>query len=145
MPGFKSLRGLLYIIFSFILWIIVEYITVWRTRFEEWMSLMPWAALQYLVIILIFYYFLYWRDWNELRVFGLMVLVMYVFEFLWQNFLLLNIVLFIPTSILLIQIWGFLTFIPYWIVESKLRKNKKMAIFYALWPVLGFVMSIVLS
>jgi len=142
----KLKKGIMYIALSFILWLILEYIIVWRgERFAEWISYMPWALFQYLFIILIFWFFLFVKNWSHKRVFIVMLIVLYVFEFLWQNFLLLNIILFIPGSILLIQLWGFLTFIPFWIVNKSIKQNIKLTIFYCLWPVLGFIMAIVMS
>lgn len=137
---------MLYIILSLAFWIAVEYITVWHSRFAEWISLMPWALIQYLGIVLIFYYFLFKRGWSGKKAFILMLVVMYFFELIWQlasqtRFLLLNPVMFIPGSILLISIWGFLTFIPLWIVKKSIQKHKKAAIFYFLWPALGFIIS----
>ena len=139
------LKGISYITLSFILWLIVEFITVWNgERFSEWISYMPWALFQYLFIILIFWFFLFIKNWSYKRVFIVMIIVLYVFEFLWQNFLLLNIIWFIPTSILLIQMWGFLTFIPFWIIDRSVGKHKKLVIFYSLWPVLGFIMALLM-
>jgi hypothetical protein len=135
--------GFVYILLSFVLWIIVEYITVWRgERFSEWMSYMPWALFQYLFIILIFWFFLFIKEWGHRRMLIVMIGVMYAFEFLWQNFLLLNVIWFIPTSIVLLQIWGFLTFIPLWMVTKSIKQHVKAAVFYCLWPVLGFIMAI---
>jgi len=143
--NFKPSKGFIYVIISFALWLIAEYLTVWNSRFEEWMSLMPFAAIQYLFIILIFYFFIFQKKWSEKKVFLLMLGVMFLFEFLWQNFLLLNVVTFVPVSILLISIWGFLTFIPFWLVDKSLQKHKKMAIFYLIWPVIGFFMALVIG
>jgi hypothetical protein len=100
---------------------------------------MPWPLAQYLFIILIFWFFLFIKKWSHKKAFILMLIVMYAFELAWKNPLLLNAWLFIPVSILLIQIWGFLTFIPFWIINKSLRENIKFAIFYCLWPVLGLV------
>lgn len=138
-------KSILYILISFILWIIVELVTVWHARFIEWMSYMPWALFQYLFIILVFWLFLFIFKWTHKKVFIVMIIMMYLFEFLWQNFLLLNPITFIPVSILLIQMWGFLTFIPYWYLQRALKKNKKKAIFYSLWPVLAFIMALFLG
>ncbi len=135
-------KGLIYITISLILWVLVEFITVWRTRFGEWLSYMPWPLVQYLFIILIFWFFLFIKKWSHKKVFILMLVVMYAFEFAWKNPLLLNAWLFIPVSILLIQIWGFLTFIPFWIITKSIRENIKSAIFYCLWPVLGLIMAL---
>ena len=51
-------KGWHYILISFLLWIVVEFITVWHQRFQEWVSYMPWVFFQYLFIILIFWYLL---------------------------------------------------------------------------------------
>ncbi|MBS3099037.1 hypothetical protein J4462_02390 [Candidatus Pacearchaeota archaeon] len=134
-----------YIIISLILWIAVEYISVWHSRFQEWMSYMPWALFQYLFIILVFSFFFYKRIWSAKKMFFLMLFMMYLFEFLWQNFLLLNPISFVPISVLLIQLWGFLTFVPFWFVNKQLKQNSKATIFYCLWPVVGFLMALVLG
>ena len=135
-------KGTAYITISFVLWIIAEFITVWRTRIGEWLGYMPWILFQYLLIILVFWFFLFIRGWNHRKAFFIMIAIMYTFELLWQNPLLLNAVWFIPASVLLIQIWGFLTFVPLWIAGKSLRQNKKIAAFYCLWPVLALVMAL---
>src|SRR3989344_156254 len=84
-------KGKLYIILSFIFWISTEFITVWHSGLDRWLATMPWVFLQYLFIILIFYFLLFKLKWSEKRVFIAMLIVMYAFEFLWQNGLALNI------------------------------------------------------
>lgn len=144
MEDSKLLKGISYIILSLILWLIVEYITVWRTKgFTEWMSTMPWGLFQYLFIILIFWFFLFIKNWSHKRVFILMIIVMYAFEFIWQNELLAS-AWFVPASILLIQMWGFLTFIPFWIVNKTIKQNYKLTIFYCLWPAVGFQIALLM-
>ncbi len=137
-------KSFLYVLISFILWVLVEFVTVWYSRFEEWMSYMPFALFQYLFIILIFWLFLFVFKWKHSRVFFVMILIMYVFEFLWQNFLILNLVWFVPVSALLIQVWGFLTFVPYWLVKKEIKRNKRKVLFYCLWPVLAFFLALFL-
>lgn len=137
---FKPSKGKLYIILSFILWIIVEFITVWHSRFLEWLQTMPLGFLQYLFIVLIFYFLIFRLKWSEKKVFVAMLFVMYGFEFLWQNFLFLNIF----GSLLLISIWGFLTFIPFWIVNKSIREHKWQAIYYSLWILVAIIMGLLL-
>jgi hypothetical protein len=143
--GVKPIKPILYILLSLALWLIVEYLSVWSKRWDEWMSLMPWAIFQYLFIILIFWFFFYKRIWSTKKMFILMLVVMYIFEFLWQNFLILNPITFIPVSILLIQLWGFLTFVPFWFVNKQIKQNWKQTLFYCLWPVVGFLLAIILG
>ncbi len=138
----KKSQGLQYIILSFIFWVIVEYITVWHARLAEWISYMPFILFLYLGIILIFYFFIK-KDWSEKRLFIVMLIVMYVFEiFIWSNPLLFNIFLFIPVSLLLISIWGCLTFIPLWIVNRTLKEHKWQVICYLLWILVALLMLI---
>ena len=140
---FELSKGKFYIIISFIFWIITEFITVWHSQdqFNKWLSTMPWVFLQYLLIIMIFYFLFFKFKWNERKVFISMLVVMYFFELaLWQNFSALNIFI----SLLLISIWGFLTFIPFWIVNKSIREHKWQAIYYSLWLLVAAVMGLLL-
>ena len=138
-------KGIAYIVISFALWMFVEYLTVWHSKLAEWVSLMPYVLLQYLVIVLILSYFIFRRRWSERRIFLLMLVVMYVLEFLWANPLLLNPLTFIPASLLLTSIWGFLTFVPLWLVRRELRRRKLPAALCLLWIPAGFVAAIILG
>ncbi len=103
---------------------------------------MTWGFIQYHVIFLVFYYFICRPCWTERRGFFLMLAVLFIMELLWQNFMLLNIVWFIPGCLLLTSIWGFLTFMPLWIVDRNLRQRKKQALFFSLWIAVALVMGI---
>lgn len=140
---FLPTKGKLYIVISLFFWIIAEFITVWHSQdqFNKWISTMPWVFLQYLFIILIFYFLLFRLKWSEKKVFVAMLIVMYIFELLlWQNYSALNILI----SLLLISIWGFLTFIPFWIVNKSIREHKWQAIYYSLWMLVALVMGLLL-
>jgi len=135
-------KSILYIVLSVLFWIGVEYITVWHSQLENWLSLMPYILIEYLTIILLFYYLFFVRKLAEKKIFIIMVIVMYVFELLWKNVLLCNIVWAVPASFLLISIWGFLTFIPFWIVNQSLKERKVQVIYFLLWIPGGFVLSL---
>jgi hypothetical protein len=135
-------KGFFYILLSFSFWVVVEYITVWHKDFGGWVALMPWVFLQYLVIILVFYYFIFRRRWSERKVFYLMLGVMFGLELLWGNLLLLSVVWFVPGYLLLTSIWGFLTFMPLWIVNRSLAKRKRQAVCFCLWIVVALVMGL---
>lgn len=137
-------KGLLYITLSFLLWLIVEYGTVWHSRLNEWLSLMPYILIQQLVIILFFYYLIFRKKLAEKKVFIAMLIVMFIFEFLWKNFLLYNPVWLVPGVFLLISIWGFLTFIPLWIVNKSIKKHKLQVICCLLWIPVGFILSLLM-
>jgi hypothetical protein len=137
-------KGKIYIALSFFLWLVVEYVTVWHDRFNEWLSLMPYVLIQYLSIVLFFYYLIFKMRLAEKKVFFILVIVMYVFELLWKNFLLLDPVWIIPGSLLLISIWSFLTFIPLWMVNKSLNGHKAQVIYCLLWIPAGFILSLLI-
>jgi hypothetical protein len=142
--NFKISQGTLYIVISLFFWLLAEFVTVWHTKIGEWISLMPFALIQYIVIIVIFWYFLFKKRWDEKRVFVIMLVIMFALEIIWKNYLLLNIYWSIPASLLLISIWGFLTFIPFWIVKRSLNSHKIATGYYLLWIPLGFTISLIL-
>lgn len=141
---FKVSKGKIYIALSFLLWLIVEYVTVWQYKFNQWLSLMPYVLIQYLLIVLFFYYLIFRMRLAEKKVFLILVIVMYVFELLWKNFLLYDPVWIIPGSLLLISIWSFLTFIPLWIVNKSLNQHKTQLICCLLWIPAGFILSLLI-
>jgi len=141
---FKVSKGKIYIALSFLLWLIVEYVTVWQYKFNEWLSLMPYVLIQYLLIVLFFYYLIFRMKLPEKKVFLILVIVMYVFELLWKNFLLFDPGWIIPGSLLLISIWSFLTFIPLWIVNKSLNQHKTQLIYCLLWIPAGFILSLLI-
>jgi len=141
---FKISQGKIYITLSFLLWLAVEYVTIWHDKFNEWLSLMPYVLVQYLFIVLFFYALIFRKKLAERKVFLIVVIVMYIFELLWKNFLLFDPVWIIPSSLLLISIWSFLTFIPLWIVNKSLKKHKAQVVYCLLWIPMGFIFSLIL-
>lgn len=141
----RSYKGVHYIVVSFALWVFVEYLTVWHSKFAQWVSLMPYVLIQYLVIVLVFAYFIFRRRWSEKKLFFLMLAVLYVLEFLWTNPLLLNPLTFLPASLLLTSIWGLLTFVPLWLVRGEIRRRKLHATLCLLWIPAGFIAAILLG
>jgi hypothetical protein len=137
----KPTVGIYYILLSFVLWMIVEFVTVWNAKLDEWVSLMPYVLIQYLVIIMVFWYFIFRRNWNERKILLLMLTLMYVFEFLWQTPFLLNPLTFIPGSLLLVSIWGFLTFLPWWLTQGTLKEHRLQAVACLLWIPVGFIVA----
>jgi len=138
-------KDVCYVLLSFTLWVAVEYVTVWHAKLAEWIALMPYVFIQYLAIIAVFWFVLARRRWPEKKTFFLMLVVMYVMEFLWQTPLLLNPLTFVPASLLLMSIWGFLTFLPWWLVQRTLREHRLHCVACLLWLPAGFVFAVLLG
>jgi hypothetical protein len=45
----KPIREVAYIMLSLALWMMVEYVTVWHAKLTEWVALMPYVLIQYLI------------------------------------------------------------------------------------------------
>ena len=140
----KISQGALYIALSFFLWLIVEYVTVWHAKLNDWLSLMPYILIQYFFIVFFFAYLFFRINMAENQVFIIMIIVMYIFELLWKNSLLYDPVWIVPVSLLLLSIWGFLTFIPLWFLNKSLEEHKTQVIYCLLWIPGGFILSLVM-
>lgn len=137
-------KGLYYIAFSFVLWVVFEYPPAWRSKLGEWIALIPYVF-QYLAIILIFWYFIFRRKWGDKKIFFLMLGVMHFWEFLWGTSFLLNPITFMPGSLYLASIWGCLTLFPLWIIRGELRRRKLQVFLCLLWMPVGFIVAIIIG
>lgn len=129
----KPSKGKAYILLSFSFWLIAEFITVWHDKLSEWVLHMPLIFVYYVGYPLLFHYFIFRRNWNERRIFILMLAVSLVLEISWGNPLLLNPISCIPALFLLLSIYGFITFIPLWIVNGTFFRNRVKVVYCFLW------------
>ena len=138
----KTYRGLLYTAISFTLWIAAEYLTVWHSRVEEWLSYSPWVFIQYLTIILPFSVLFFLVKAPDRTVGVVMFVAMVVWELLWRNPLLLDLRSALPALLLLTSLWTFLTFIPFWLLGGLLARRKLAVAFSLSWIIVGVVLQL---
>ena len=141
-PADNRYHGLLYTLISLSLWLATEYVTVWHSRLQEWLSYSPWVFIQYLAIILPFSVLFFRFRVSERTVAIAMFPVMVVWELLWRNPLLLNARSVLPALLLLTSIWTFLTFIPFWLVSGLLNRRKIAIAFSLSWVIVGAVIAL---
>ncbi|MDD5163283.1 MAG: hypothetical protein PHD95_03685 [Candidatus ainarchaeum sp.] len=98
-------KGFLYIIIAFVFWLIAEYVTVWHAKINAWVALMPMILVQYLAIVLIFWFFIFKRKISYPYIVALTLVIMLVFEFLWQTSITLGNI-FVLTAIWLVLVFG---------------------------------------
>ena len=116
--------GGLYVLMSYILWLAAEYVTVWNTRLGQWTALMPYILIQYLVIVLTFYWALFRLKLTGMRQLIFMLGVMYIWEIIWGTFNQMDTTRFIGLSIILATIWVVNTFAPLWTVNKIYGREK---------------------
>ena len=130
-----------YFIIGILFWIVVDYTTAFNPDFQRWVAHMPEIWLFYTGYPLLFAYLIYKKQWNTKRIFYSMLAAAFIVEVILSNNALLYtfpiMLIMIPTAVC---IYGFLTFIPKWIVERKITENKKKLILLtAVWIIVSIL------
>ena len=128
-----------YFLIGILFWIVVDYTTVFNPNFQDWLNHMPLICVFYIGYPLLFAYLIYTRKWDAKKIFYSMLIVAFIIEvILSKNALLYTfpiMLIMIPAAIC---IYGFLTFIPKWIIEKNLKENKKkLILFTVVWIIVS--------
>ncbi|MFB0504848.1 MAG: hypothetical protein ACETWE_13550 [Candidatus Bathyarchaeia archaeon] len=112
-----------------IFWVVVDWTTAFNPYFERWLSYMPEIWLFYVGYPLIFAFLIYRRKWSDCGVFLAMLVGAFIVEVVFTGNKLLYtfpiMLIGIPAAI---SIYSLLTFAPKWIVENRIRQNKRKLI-----------------
>ncbi len=118
-----------YIFLTVIFHIVIDFSGAFSPYIEQWTG-MPiiWYSV-YLLYTPIFAYLFYIKKWKEKNVFIFMIIFTYILEItLFGNVMLYafpGMLIMIPVAI---GIYSGITFVPKWIVEGEILKNKKKVI-----------------
>ena len=113
-----------YFLWGILFWLIVEWFTAFQPNLGKWLSYWPEIWLFYITFPLIFAHLIYTQKWNEKQIFISTILTIFIVEVIFaHNTLLYTWPVMIAIIPIAIAIYGFLIFIPKWIVEEKLREN----------------------
>ncbi len=124
-----------YLLAGTIFWVVVDWTTAFNPDFERWLSYMPEIWLFYVGYPLIFAFLIYRRKWSDWRVFLAMLVGAFIVEVvLTGNRLLYTFPIMLIGIPVAISIYSLLTFAPKWIVENRIRQNKrKMILMIIVW------------
>jgi len=118
-----------YFLTGTILWVVVDWTTAFNPDFERWISYMPEIWLFYVGYPLIFAFLIYRRKWSAWGIFLAMLAGAFIVEVVFTGNKMLYtfpiMLIGIPAAI---SIYGLLTFAPKWIVENRIRQNKRKLI-----------------
>jgi hypothetical protein len=118
-----------YLLLCIVFWVVVDYSTAFNPDFQRWLSYMPEIWLFYIGYPVVFAFLIYKKKWDNRKIFYSMLLAAFVVEVLLSsNALLYTFPIMLIMIPLAIAIYSFITFIPKWIVENRVRKNKKKVI-----------------
>ena len=133
-----------YFFIAVIFWFIVDYTTAFNPDIQSWLSFMPTIFIFYFGYPLAFAYMLYKAKFDSKKIFVAMLVGIFIVEIVFTN----NALLYtFPIMLIMIPIglgiYGFITYVPKWIVENSLKDHKKMTILLTIvWlvvAILGFV------
>ncbi len=116
-------------------WFVVDFTCTLFPDYESWFALMPIIFIYYFGVPIISTAFVYKFKWNGKKLLiATIILGAFLELVMFKNILLLQFPLAIIFWIIAISIYCTLCFIPKWIVEKKLKKNKKwFIIMFAIW------------
>lgn len=118
-----------YFLIGTIFWVVVDWTTAFNPDFERWLSHMPEIWLFYIGYPLIFAFLIYKRKWSNGRVFLATLVGAFLVEVIFTgNELLYTFPIMLIGIPIAVSIYGLLTFVPKWIVENKIRQNKRRLI-----------------
>ncbi len=118
-----------YFLVGTILWVVVDWTTAFNPDFERWLSHMPEIWLFYVGYPLVFAFLIYKRRWSDGRVFLATLVGAFLVEVVFTgNELLYTFPIMLIGIPIAVSIYGSLTFVPKWIVENKIRQNKRKLI-----------------
>ena len=118
-----------YFLTGMIFWVVVDWTTAFNPDFERWLSYMPEIWLFYVGYPLIFAFLIGKAKWNNWRVFLAMLVGAFVVEVIFsENELLYTFPIMLIAIPVAVSIYSLLTFVPKWIVENKIRQNKRKLI-----------------
>ena len=118
-----------YFLVGTIFWVAVDWTTAFNPDLERWLSHMPEIWLFYIGYPLVFAFLIYKRRWSDGRVSLATLVGAFLVEVVFTgNELLYTFPIMLIGIPIAISIYGSLTFVPKWIVENKIRQNKRKLI-----------------
>lgn len=118
-----------YLLIGTLFWVVVDYTTAFNPDFERWIGHMPLIWFFYIGVPAFFAYLIYRRNWRGRQLLGAMLFVAIFLEVvLFKNALLYTfpiLMIMIPVAF---AIYGFITYVPFWIVEGTISRNRNWVI-----------------
>lgn len=132
-----------YFIFSVCFWFIVDFTTTQAIKNPGvyYSTYMPTILIFYLGFPLVFSYLIYTKEVSNKGIFIAMCIGIIIVEILFTNNpLFYTFPLVILAVFVSICIYGFLTFVPKWIVDGEIKANKgKMLFLSIIWILISFL------
>lgn len=126
-------KPLLYVIFGFLLWTLVDWGTAGGFRFSYFARYGPALFLFYIGCPVVFAYLIYKRNWNGVKLLFATFIAILIIEGLFvRNPFVLSFPLLLFGVPLAFCVYAPLTFFPLWIVNEEMGRHKAMMILLSL-------------
>ena len=126
-----------YFLLAVLAWVLMEITTAMSFDFQRWFTYWPGIWLIYLGLPLIFAFLIYKRNFGDWKLFLAMIIEIFIVEIVFtRNALLYTFPIMLIMIPIAICIYAFITYIPLWFVENKLKENKwKIGILVIVWVI----------
>ena len=127
--------SLKYLISGVSIWVLVDYTTAFMPDTARWVQHMPDIWLFYIGYPLVVSYLIYNRNWEGRKLFASMLVLAFIVEVVFSsNSLLYTFPIMLVMNPLAVAIYSLVTYIPKWITEKEMTKNRKtVAILSVVW------------
>jgi hypothetical protein len=128
-------KFLKYFIMGVMFWLLVDWTTAFQPDLQRWLTYWPEIWMFYLGFPLIFAFLIYKRMWSNRKIFVATLFEVFIVEIVFTHNALLYtfpiMVLALPVGIIL---YSLLVFVPKWIVDKELRRNRwKLTLMVVVW------------
>lgn len=130
-----------YFILGLIFWVTVDFTTAFVPDVQRWISYMPEIWLFYTGYPLLFGNLIYRKNLDSRKLVCAMLTAAFLIEvILSHNALLYTFPIMLVMIPIAVSIYGFITFVPMWLVEKRLIENKKKSVLLTLvWIIVSIL------
>lgn len=124
-----------YFIIGMIFWLLVDWTTAFQPDLQRWLSYWPEIWMFYIGFPLTFAFLIYRRMWSNRKIFIATLITLFIVEIVFtHNGLLYTFPIMVLALPVGISLYGFLVFVPKWIVDGELRRNRwKLILMAVVW------------
>ena len=129
----------IYFLLSTVFWFAVDYTTVFNPYYQRWFDYMPDILLFYFGYPLVFTVLIYALRLNGWKLAAALIIGLFIVEIVFtRNALLYTFPIMLVMVPLSVCIYTFITIVPKWIVEGRLRENRLVVIgLTAVWLIVA--------
>lgn len=130
-----------YLMLAMLFWVVVDFTTAFNPDVRSWIAHMPLIWVFYVGYPALFGMLIYRRGWTDAKLVLAMVAMAFLVEIVFsRNALLYTFPIMLVMIPVALCIYSFITLVPKWIVEGRLKENwKKTALLAVVWVIVSLL------